>query len=160
MPVTPTVQEFLRRADVSYTVLPHRRAYTAVGEAAAAAVPRANWAKVIVAFAGGEPLQAVVPADCDVDFNRLAAVVGVPLVRMATEDELDWLYPDCEVGAMPPFGPLFGQPVFVDQQLAHQLNIVFNAGTFGDAISMSFADFAELTHPVIGKFAHARRPLQ
>ena len=153
MPVAPSVQEFLRRADVAYAVLPHARATTATEEAATMRVAPCNWAKVVVAFADNEPIQAVVPADYDVDFQRLARIIGVPHVRMATEDELDWLYPDCEAGAMPPFGPLFHQVVFVDGRLAKCEEIVFNAGTFDDAVAMSFADFAALAHPVIARFA-------
>jgi Ala-tRNA(Pro) deacylase len=158
MPVAPTVQEFLRCADVAYSVLPHARAYTSREEAAALPVSPANWAKVVVAFADGEPIQAVVPADCDVDFNRLAAVVGTD-VRMATEDELDWLYPDCETGAVPPLGPLFRQLVFVDERLAAEDEIVFNAGTFDDAIAMTFVDFMALAHARIGRFARPRQRL-
>lgn len=157
MPVSPSVQEFLRCADVAYAVLPHARVCTAREEAATIAVAPCNWAKVVVAFADGEPIQAVVPADCDVDFERLAKVVGVPHVRMATEDELDWLYPDCETGAMPPLGPLFRQLVFIDECLAEREEIVFNAGTFDDAVAMSFVDFAALTHPVIGRFARLKK---
>lgn len=156
MAVVPAIQEFLRQADVAYTVLPHRRAFTATAEAAAAAVPRDSWAKVIVAFADGEPIQAVVPADCDVDLEGLASVVGVPHLRMATEDELDWLYPDCEVGAMPPLGPLFRQLVFLDERLASRAEIAFNAGTFGDAIAMSIRDFKALVRPVVGRFAMSK----
>ena len=157
MPVSPSVQEFLRCADVAYTVLPHERAFTARAEAAAIPVPARNFAKVVVAFADGEPIQAVVPADCEVDFDRLADVVGVPHVRMANEDELDWLYPDCEVGAMPPFGPLFHQLVFLDERLADGEEIVFNAGTFDDAVVMTFVDFVRLTRPTIGRFAREVR---
>jgi Ala-tRNA(Pro) deacylase len=153
MSVSPSVQEFLRQADVGYTVFPHPRAYTAKQEAAASAVPLHNWAKVVTCFADGEPLQAVVAADCDVDLERLARVIGVPHVRMATEDELDWLYPDCETGAMPPFGPLYRQLVYVDEQLAADEKIAFNAGTFKNAVAMRFSDFTRLTHPVIGSFA-------
>ena len=80
MPVRPTVQEFLRVADVEYTVLPHHRAHTARQEAAAALIPVSNWAKVVIAFADGEPVQAVVPADCDVDFERLAALITARMV--------------------------------------------------------------------------------
>ena len=153
MSVSPSVQEFLRQADVAYTVFPHPRAYTAKQEAAAAAVPQHNWAKVVTCFADREPVQAVLPADSDVDFERLARVIGVPEVRMATEDELDWLYPDCETGAMPPFGPLYRQLVYVDEQLAADEKIAFNAGSFANAVAMRFADFARLTHPTIGRFA-------
>jgi Ala-tRNA(Pro) deacylase len=157
MPVTPSVQEFLRCADVPYTVLPHARAFTARTEAAAIPVAARNWAKVVVAFADGEPIQAVVPADCEVDFERLADVIGVPHVRMAREDELDWLYPDCEAGAMPPFGPLFHQLVFLDERLAADDEIVFNAGTFDDAVAMTFADYVSLARPTIGRFARRVR---
>jgi Ala-tRNA(Pro) deacylase len=157
MPVRPTVQEFLRVADVEYTVLPHHRAQTARQEAAAAQIPVSNWAKVIIVFADGEPIQAVVPADCDVDFGRLAAVIGVPHVRMATEEEIDWLYPDCETGAMPPLGPLYRQLVFLDRRLTEHEDIAFNAGTFEDAVVMRLADFRALARPVIGSFARADR---
>lgn len=158
MSVSPSIQEFLRQADVGYTVLPHPRAYTAKQEAAVALVPERFWAKVVTCFADGEPIQAVVPADCDVDFDRLANVIGVPHVRMANEDELDWLYPDCETGAMPPFGPLYRQLVYVDARLADDEQISFNAGTFANAVGMRFADFVKLTHPTIGRFARPSGP--
>jgi Ala-tRNA(Pro) deacylase len=160
MPVRPTVQEFLRVADVEYTVLPHQRAHTARQEAAAALIPVSNWAKVVIVFADGEPVQAVVPADCDVDFGRLAALIGVPHVRMATEDEIDWLYPDCETGAMPPLGPLYRQLVCVDRRLTEHDDIAFNAGSFDDAVVMSVRDFMALAKPVIGSFARAERRYQ
>ena len=155
MAVRPTVQEFLRVDDVEYTVLPHHRAHTARQEAAAALIPVSNWAKVVIAFADGEPVQAVVPADCDVDFDRLAARIGVPHVRMATEDEIEWLYPDCETGAMPPLGPLYRQLVFVDRRLTEHEEIAFNAGTFEDAVVMRVTDFIALGKPVVGNFARA-----
>ena len=153
MPVRPRVQEFLRLADVEYTVLPHHRAYGARKEAAAALIPVSNWAKVVIAFVDGEPIQAVVPADCEVDFERLADIIGVPQMRMATEDEIDWLYPDCETGAMPPLGPLYRQLVFIDRRLTERDEIAFNAGTFDDAVVMRVADFMELAKPVVGNFA-------
>jgi Ala-tRNA(Pro) deacylase len=111
---------------------------------------------VVTGFADGEPIQAVVPANCDVDFERLARLVGVPHIRLATEDELDWLYPDCEPGAMAPLGPLYHQRVFVDERLTADEEVVFNAGSFRDAVSMRFIDFAGLTRPVIGRFARPK----
>ena len=153
MAISPSVQEFLRRSDVAYSVVPHPRAYTAAREAAVTAVPGRNWAKAIICFADGEPVQAVVPGDCHVDLVRLANVAGVKSIRMATEEELDWLFPDCEAGAMPPLGPLYRQLVYVDETLAAEDEIVFNAGTYADAVSMRFTDFAAITHPVIGRFA-------
>ena len=156
MAVVPTVQEFLRRANVPYTVFPHARAYTAHEEAAVTHVPGRDWAKAVDCFVDGEPLQAAVPADLEVDLDRLAVVAGATSIRLADEDELRWLYPDCERGAMPPLGPLYRQTVYVDEALAAEERIVFNAGTHGDAVSMRYDDFAAIAHPIVGRFA--RRP--
>jgi Ala-tRNA(Pro) deacylase len=159
MAVVPSVQELLRRANIAYAVFPHARAYTAQEEAAVTHVPGRFWAKVVVCFVEGEPIQAVVPADLEVDLDRLAVVAGAASIRLADEDELRWLYPDCERGAMPPLGPLYKQLVFVDEALAaDDQQIVFNAGTHGDAVSMRYADFAAIAHPIVGRFA--RRPAQ
>ena len=153
MSVVPAVQEFLRRANVPYAVFPHLRAYTAQKEAAIARVPWRDWAKVVTCFADGEPIQAVVPADRIVDLERLAMVAQATTIRLADEAELGWLYPDCERGAMPPFGPLYRQVVYADEALADDDEIVFNAGTHGDAIRMRYADFAALARPIVGRFA-------
>jgi Ala-tRNA(Pro) deacylase len=153
MPVTASVQEFLRRANVAYSVLPHERAYSAQSEAAVTHTPGRDWAKAVVCFADGVPIQAVVPADRMVDLDRLAMLAGAGTLRLAREDELGWLYPDCERGAMPPFGPLYKQRVFVDQTLAFERRIVFEAGTHVDAIAMRYADFAAITKPIVGRFS-------
>src|SRR6187431_3593 len=107
MAVTLLVQEYLRAGNVAYTVFQHAPAFTAQEEAAVTHVPGQNWAKSVVCFADGEPVQAVVPADREVDLERLAAIAGAHYVRLAYEAEMRWLYPDCELGAMPPFGPLY-----------------------------------------------------
>jgi Ala-tRNA(Pro) deacylase len=104
----------------------------------------------------GEPVQAVVPADLVVNLDRLAIVAGATSIRLADEEELRWLYPDCERGAMPPLGPLYRQMVYADEALADDDEIVFNAGTHGDAIRMRYEDFAAIAHPIVGRFA--RRP--
>ena len=156
MAVVASVQEFLRRANVPYAVFPHVRAYTAQEEAAVTHVPGRDWAKAVVCFIDGEPVQAVVPADLEVDLDRLAVVARANSIRVAGEDELRWLYPDCERGAMPPLGPLYRQIVFVDESLADEYEIVFNGGTHGDAIRMCYEDFAAIAHPIVGRFA--RRP--
>lgn len=157
MAVTAAVQDFLRLANVPYTVFPHVPAYTAQTEAAVTHIPGRDWAKPVACFADGQPIQAVVPADCLVDLERLAMLTGAMVIRLANEDELDWLYPECERGAMPPFGPLYKQPVFVDQALATENRIAFNAGTHGDAVVMRFEDFAAITNPVVGRFAQRRQ---
>jgi Ala-tRNA(Pro) deacylase len=153
MPVTASVQEFLRRANVAYSVLPHARAYSAQSEAAVTHTPGRDWAKAVVCFADGVPIQAVVPADRMVDLDRLAILAGAGTLRLAREDELGWLYPECERGAMPPLGPLYKQRVFVDQTLSVERRIVFEGGTHVDAIAMRYADFAAITKPIVGRFS-------
>lgn len=153
MAVVPSVQEFLRRSDVSYTVLRHQPAYTAREEAAATQVPGRDWAKTVICFADGEPIEAVVPANEKVNLEWLAELAGVSSIRLAFEDELGWLFPDCEPGAVPPLGPLFKQTVFVDQSLAAEERIAFAAGTHTDAVTMRYRDFASITRPVVGRFA-------
>src|SRR5574338_425622 len=112
-----TIQEFLREAHVPYTVVPHRPAYTARDEAAATHVPGRDWAKVVVCFIDGEPIEAVVPAPSYVNLDRLLDLAGGTSIRLADEEDLLRLFPDCEIGAMPPFGPLYGHTVFVDALL-------------------------------------------
>ncbi len=153
MAVTASVQEFLRQANVPYAVFPHPPAYTAQDEAAVTHIPGRDWAKAVICFADGEPIQAVVPADLVVNLDRLLLLTGADSIRLARENELDWLFPDCERGAMPPLGPLYKQRVFVDAALAAENAIVFNAGTHGDAVSMRYDDFAALTKPTVGSFA-------
>ena len=153
MPAIASIHEFLRDAHVAYTVLPHRPEFTAQAEAAATHVPGRDWAKVVVCFIDGEPVQAVIPAPLLVDLDRLRDLAGGSSIRLADEDDLIRLFPECELGAMPPFGPLYGQTVYVDARLALEPRIVFNAGTHRDAISMRWSDFVKMVNPVVGKFA-------
>jgi Ala-tRNA(Pro) deacylase len=153
MAVIPSVQEYLRRSNVDYAIFRHPMAFTAQEEAARAHVPGRDWAKVVACFADGTPLLAVVPADLHVNLVELARVSAANDVRLAREDELDWLFPDCERGAMPPFGALYKQAVYLDVSLAKEPSIVFNGGTHADAVSMRYADFAALARPTVGRFA-------
>jgi Ala-tRNA(Pro) deacylase len=109
-----------------------------------------------VCFVDDEPILAVLPAHLLVDLEELRALAGACAIRLAREPEFARLYPDCEPGAMPPFGGLYLQRVFVDRSLVGESEMVFNAGTHTDAIRMHYGDFAELSRPVIGAFA--RRP--
>ncbi len=155
MSVTASVQEFLRQTNVPYSVFHHPRAYTAQEEAAVAHVPGRDWAKAVVCFADGHPIQAVLPADRVVNLNRLADLAGARTIRLAREDELEWLFPECERGAMPPLGPLYKQRVFVDEALTKEHEIVFNAGTHSDAVVMRYEDFATVTRPTVGQFTQS-----
>jgi Ala-tRNA(Pro) deacylase len=147
------IHEFLRAAKVPYTVVPHRPAFSAQEEAAATHVPGRDWAKVVVCFVDGQPIRALLPAPFIVDFERLLELAGGRDIRLAREEELRELFPGCEPGAIPPFGELFGQPVFADLRLASESDIVFGAGTHTDAIAMRWADLARAVRPVVGRFA-------
>jgi Ala-tRNA(Pro) deacylase len=153
MAIAPSVQEFLRCANVAYAVVPHPAAYSAQEEAAVTHVPGRMWAKAVVCFADGKPIQAVVPADLEVGLARLAILARASTIRLAREDELQWLYPDCEGGAVPPLGPLYKHSIYVDGMLAAEDRIAFSGGTHHDAIEMRYEDFALLVHPKVASFA-------
>jgi Ala-tRNA(Pro) deacylase len=155
MAIPASIDKFLKESGMDYSLLEHPRAFTAQEEAAVTHVPGKAWAKAVVCFADDQPILAVLPAHHTVDEARLRSVVGARSLRLAKEDEFVSLYPDCEAGAMPPFGPLFSQRVFVDRSLASDPEIVFNAGTHTDAIRMRYGDFAALVRPVVGDFAEA-----
>ncbi|MEO8077967.1 MAG: YbaK/EbsC family protein [Acidobacteriota bacterium] len=155
MSSTSSIHEFLREARVAYTVVPHPPAFTAQEEAAATHVPGRDWAKVVICVVDGVPIQAVLPAPLTVNLERLLELAGGREIRLAQEGELPRLYPGCEPGAMPPFGPLYGQSVFVDVALAEEPQIIFNAGTHTEAMVMRWADFARSVRPIVGKYAEA-----
>jgi len=150
---TTAIHEFLRTAQVPYSIVPHRPAFSAQACAAAAHVPGRDWAKVVVCFINGQPVEAVVAAPSIVNLDRLLELAGGTTIRLAQQDELRRLYPGCDPGAMPPFGSLYGQPVFVDAAIASEPEIVFNGGTHTEAIAMRWADFASAAAPVVGHFA-------
>ena len=145
MAIPASISTFLQGKP--HTVLSHPTAYTAQQEAAVTHVPGRYWAKTVVCFADDRPVLAVVPATCRVDVERLRRAMGAARLRLASEAEFEALYPDCQVGAMPPLGPLFHQPVFVDRIIAEDPEVVFHAGSHTDAIRMRYRDFAELVEP-------------
>lgn len=153
MPGTSSIHSFLRDAHVPYVVMPHGPAFTAQEEAAVTHVPGRGWAKTVVFFADGQPIEAVVPATLTVNLDRLRELARASIIRLANEQELNRLFPGCEAGAMPPFGPIYGQDVFVDVALAAEDEIVFNAGTHTEAIRMRWPDFVAAVRPIVGRFA-------
>ena len=98
----------------------------------------------------------MLPAPSRVNLDRLLELAGGREIRLAEEGELRRLFPGCEPGTLPPFGPLYGQSGFVDIGLASEPEIVFNAGTHTEAIAMQWADFARSVRPIVGAFAEAR----
>jgi len=150
------LKSFLDENKVQYTLMSHSPAYTAQAAAATLHVPGKELAKTVVLRAGEEALLAVLPASFHVDLKKLGGVAG-KTVRLATEQEFGDLFPDCELGAMPPFGSLYNLSVFVDESLAADEEIVFNAGTHRDAIRMRYADFARLAKPTVTSLAARRK---
>jgi len=148
-----SISDYLDRNRALYSVLPHVPAYTAQEEAAATHVPGHAWAKSVICFADDQPILAVVPAPCLVDLDRLQDMTDAESIRLASETEFASLYRDSEPGAMPPFGPLYGQRVFVDTRLAHDPEIAFNGGSHREAIRMSYREFERLVHPSVADIA-------
>jgi Ala-tRNA(Pro) deacylase len=153
MAIPASIERFVRESGVSYTPIHHRVAFTAQEEAAATHVPGREWAKTVVCIADDKPILAVLPAHYRLDLYALRALMGAQSVRLAAEHEFSGLYPECETGAMAPFGTLYHQPVYADESLAADPFIVFNAGTHVDAMKMKLADFTELARPVFGRIA-------
>jgi Ala-tRNA(Pro) deacylase len=153
MTVPSSITTYLKAHRVHYAVVQHPVAYTAQEEAAVMHVPGRAWAKTVICLADGEPVFAVLPATHQVDLDRLRSALKARILRLAAESELQTFYSDCEVGAMPPFGPLYGHRVLVDSSLTADPEIVFNAGSHREAIRMTYGDFAALVKPVVAEFA-------
>lgn len=153
---TERLKKFLEDNGVDYETIPHTTAYTAQGVAASVHVRGRELAKSTVVKVDGRFGLAVLPAPLRVDLEALRRLAGANSVSLATEPEFQGLFPGCEVGAMPPFGNLYGLPVWADEALRKDPVIVFNAGTHREAIRMSFADFARLVKPTMGVFSALR----
>lgn len=149
-----TLEQYLRAQQVSFQEQQHPLAYTAQDVAAREHLPGKQVAKVVVAFADGQPVMLVLPAPYRVDLGHIGQVLGAQAVRLADEVELANLFPDCEVGAMPPFGNLYHLPVYVEKRLEEDETIVFPIGTHTDTMRLTYADFARLVSPTVAAFAH------
>lgn len=158
MTAQSSIENFLERQRIPFTTFTHQSAFTAQEEAAVSHIPGWSWAKTIVCMADEQPIFAVLPAPCMIDFERLRLLVGAKKLRLASEDEMSRLYPGCEVGATPPLGTLYKQRVFVDQSLFGDPEIVFDAGSHDRAIRMHYGDFVEVAKPVVGSFGCLPKP--
>lgn len=160
------LRRFLDDANVQYQTLPHREAFTAQEIAASTHVSGRQLAKsVIVKGESGGFYMAVIPAASRLDLDELARTAGERTVTLANERELQPLFPDCETGAMPPFGGLYGIPVYLDRSLALGAgaeaegpskvpDIVFEAGNHHEAVRMRFSDYVTLARPTLGVFSY------
>jgi Ala-tRNA(Pro) deacylase len=147
------LEAYLRERRVPFEVRHHPRAVTAQEVAASEHVPGKMLAKTVMVLADGEMVMLALPAPYQVDMERARTALGAGEVRLAHEEEFEGAFPDCEVGAMPPFGNLYDVPVCVDETLAEDETIVFRAGTHTDTMSVRYADFEKLVGPTIAGFA-------
>jgi Ala-tRNA(Pro) deacylase len=154
MPVAK-LKEFLDSHHVKYVTIHHSPAFTAQEIAASAHVPGKELAKTVMVKADGKMAMAVLPASFRVDLEQLRQSIGASVVELAGEREFKDLFPACEVGAMPPFGNLYGMEVFVAEILTEDEEIAFNAGSHTELLRLKYADFAGLVHPRVVRLSRA-----
>ncbi|NCS88952.1 MAG: deacylase [Ignavibacteria bacterium CG2_30_36_16] len=146
--------EYLDENKVKYVVISHSPAFTAQEIAASAHIRGKELAKTVVIKIDGKMSIAVLPASYNIQFESLKAMLGAETVRLAYEQEFIDKFPDCEIGAMPPFGNLYNMDVFVAESLADTKEIAFNACSHDQLIKMDYSDFEKLVKPVRLKFTY------
>jgi len=149
MQLSAQLQNFLDTHKVKYAISSHHTAYTAREVASAEHLPAREVAKVVVVFGDGKYHLIVIPANRLVDFQEVRHTLGLAQARLATEDELAKLFPDCELGAMPPIGVLYKLPVYLDSSLLDEPMIAFNGGTHRDVVHMKTEDYRTLVQPTM-----------
>ena len=152
MPLTK-IKDFLDQHNIRYTIIKHSSAYTAQEIAASAHISGKELVKTVMIKFDGKMAMAVLPASYKISFDDLKEVLGVEKVRLAYEQEFMDKFPDCEVGAMPPFGNIYGMDVYVAESLADDEEIAFNACSHTELIRMNYKDFEELVKPKRMKFS-------
>jgi len=152
MPVKK-LKDFLDHHGVKYVSIAHSKAYTAQEIAAKTHIPGKDMAKTVMVRLDRKMAMAVLPASYNVDFHLLKKASGATEVELATETEFKDMFPECELGAMPPFGNLYGLEVFAAQTLAEDEEIVFNAGSHTELIKLAYTDFENLVKPKLLKFS-------
>ena len=151
MPVK-ALKKFLDACNVKYTSIAHSPAYTAQEVAESAHIKGHSMAKVVIVKLDGVMAMAVLSADTKVVVQNLRDLTGHDNVQMATEDEFKSRFPDCEPGAMPPFGNLYSMELYAAESLTKNEQIAFNAGSHMEVIQLTYADFERLAHPKVLSF--------
>jgi len=147
------LREFLDTHQIKYSTIEHSPAYTAQEIAASSHTPGKELAKSIIVKIDGKVVITVLPASYRINFDRLKQATGAKQVELATEREFEDLFPDCQPGAMPPFGNLYDMDVLVDKSLVDDEEIAFNACNHHELIRLAFEDFTNLVNPQILEFA-------
>jgi Ala-tRNA(Pro) deacylase len=151
MPVKQ-LKEFLDREKIKYVSIVHSTAYTAQEVAASAHITGKELAKVVIVELDHRMAMAVLPANRKIVLQDLREVTGSEEVKFASEEEFKKRFPDCETGAMPPFGNLYGMDVYLAEELMHHDEIAFNAGSHTEVIKMAYKDFDRLVRPRVMSF--------
>lgn len=148
-----SLKEYLDERKVRYLTITHSPAYTCQEVAQSAHIPGDKMAKTVMVKIDGALAMAVLPAARRVDLDELRALTGSDDIHLAHEDEFKDYFPDCEPGAMPPFGNLYDMSVYISPDLAVEPEIVFNAGNHTELVRMSWRDYYDLVKPRVAEFA-------
>jgi Ala-tRNA(Pro) deacylase len=149
--------EYLDSNHMKYVNVTHSTAFTAQDVAQTAHISGKEMAKAVIVWMDGSMAMAVLPASCMIDFNKLKEATGAKSIELASESEFKDRFPECEIGAMPPFGNLFDIKVIVDKTLSEDKEISFNAGSHHELIRMSYGDYQRLAKPVLGSFTITKK---
>ncbi len=152
------LEQYFAAQRIYYEIQEHRTAYTIQEVAAVLHEKGAHVAKVFIARADDKLIMLVLPSHLKVDFDRVKEVTGAKQVQRAREIEFVHVFPDCDVGAMPPFGKFYDMPVYIDQMLALQPFIVFQAGSHRETMKIATSDYMRMVEPTIGEFAVQPEP--
>jgi Ala-tRNA(Pro) deacylase len=148
------LQAYLRAHGVCFSLRHHPRAYTAQEIASSEHIHGDQVAKPVIVFGDGRMVMLVLAASQRVQLSKVAPAIGAREVHFAEEPALATVFTDCELGALPPFGNLYGLDVYVDRRLAEDDQIEFRAGTHTETMRIAFAEFARLVQPTIVDIAH------
>lgn len=157
MPILTKLKEFLDAKKIAYEVYNHPLAYTAQEIAATQHIPGRELAKVVILKVDGAFIMITLPASRFVSFDKVKAGLGAKEVVLASEAEFASLFPGCEIGAMPPFGNLFGLPVYADPELEKDETVFFNAGNHQQTVRLAYSDFKKVVQPVMFPVAAERK---
>jgi len=141
------LKEYLEDNHIQYRFIPHSLTYTARETASCAHVPEKDFAKTVMVKIDSELAMVVIPASQKVNLDQLKKVTGASNTEIARETEFKDIFPDCEVGAMPPFGNLYGIPVFISARLKEDEEIVFNAGSHTELVGIPYQAYEGLVSP-------------
>jgi len=153
MPISTKLKKFLDKNNVKYLTITHSRAFTAQEIAATMHCPGKELAKSVIVKVNGDYVMVVLPASDKIDFDEIKSALNADWVELASEEEFKGLFPECEVGAMPILGNIYGLPVIVSESILKDEDVYFNAGSHTEAIKMKTSDFKKLAKPRVEKLA-------